>query len=135
MVDANQRASSAKYRCKHGQIERDKHGQTLLPTGMACYERAALLFRIAVALLTRTFFQPDEYYQSLEPAHHIVFGYGALTWEWFTSIRSVLYPALNIPVYALLKVTDLAETPVLGDWLLVGRSPTLLFSARSQYCG
>jgi phosphatidylinositol glycan class B len=97
--------------------------------------RAALLIRVAVALLTRTFFQPDEYYQSLEPAHHIVFGYGALTWEWFTSIRSVLYPALNVPVYALLKATSLAETSVLGDWLLVGMSQALLRDPRKQCCG
>lgn len=95
--------------------------------------RAALLIRVAVALLTRTFFQPDEYYQSLEPAHHIVFGYGALTWEWFTSIRSVLYPALNVPVYALLKATGLAS--VLGDWLLVGMSQVLLRDPRKQCCG
>lgn len=66
-------------------------------------------FRVVVALLTRTFFQPDEYFQSLEPAHVAVFGYGHLTWEWLTDqpVRSMIYPALNIPVYWLLKVTGL----------------------------
>ncbi|EIN07166.1 glycosyltransferase family 22 protein [Punctularia strigosozonata HHB-11173 SS5] len=66
----------------------------------------ALAFRVSVALVTRGFFQPDEYYQSLEPAHHLVFGYGQLTWEWQTSlpIRSVIYPALNAAVYIPLKV-------------------------------
>lgn len=91
------------------------------------YTRAALLLRVAIALLTRTFFQPDEYFQSLEPAHRFVFGYGIFTWEWFTSIRSILYPALNIPLYALLKTTGLAEAGALGDWLLVGAPSALPF--------
>src|SRR5882762_4658639 len=60
----------------------------------------ALVVRVSVALCTRTFFQPDEYFQSLEVAHRVVFGYGALTWEWLSPrpIRSILYPALNIPL-------------------------------------
>lgn len=41
----------------------------------------ALAVRVLIAVLTRSFFQPDEYFQSLEVAHHLVFGYGALTWE------------------------------------------------------
>ena len=42
----------------------------------------SLLIRLPLALIQRTPFQPDETYQSLEPAHRIVFGYGHLTWEW-----------------------------------------------------
>lgn len=81
----------------------------------------ALVIRVLVALCTRTFFQPDEYFQSLEPAHHLVFGYGHLTWEWLSTqpIRSIIYPALNVPIYWLLKFTGLSESQVLGDWLLV----------------
>lgn len=41
-----------------------------------------LLVRLPLALIQRTPFQPDESYQSLEPAHHLVFHYGHLTWEW-----------------------------------------------------
>lgn len=82
----------------------------------------ALVVRILVALFTRTFFQPDEYFQSLEPAHHLVFGYGHLTWEWLTPkpIRSIVYPALNVPIFWLLKMSGLAEVAVIGDWFLVG---------------
>ncbi|KIL69962.1 glycosyltransferase family 22 protein [Amanita muscaria Koide BX008] len=89
--------------------------------------RLAILLRISVALLTSTFFQPDEFFQSLEPAHRVVFGYGELTWEWLTPkpIRSIVYPALNIPVYWLLKVTKLAEMSILGDCLLIA-CPKLL---------
>lgn len=83
--------------------------------------RLALLVRILIALSTRTFFQPDEYFQSIEPAHHAVFGYGHLTWEWLVPrpIRSIAYPALNVPIFWALKVLRLSELPVLGDLLLV----------------
>ncbi|TCD66007.1 glycosylphosphatidylinositol anchor biosynthesis [Steccherinum ochraceum] len=59
--------------------------------------------------------KPDEYFQSLEVAHHFVFGYGHLTWEWVSPkpIRSVLYPALNIPIYWLLKIFRLDRTDLL----------------------
>ena len=75
----------------------------------------ALAVRVLVAVLTRSFFQPDEYFQSLEVAHHLVFGYGALTWEWVSArpIRSIVYPALNVPVYWALKVLRLDDTELL----------------------
>jgi GPI mannosyltransferase 3 len=37
-------------------------------------------FRILNALTIRTFFQPDEYFQSLEPAWQIVFGKNSGAW-------------------------------------------------------
>jgi hypothetical protein len=75
--------------------------------------------RISLTLTTSTFFQPDEYFQSLEVAHHAVFGYGHFTWEWLskTPLRSPVYPAIYVPVYWLLKVAGLDESE-----LLVGRS-------------
>lgn len=39
-----------------------------------------LAFRIANALSLRTFFQPDEYYQSLEPAWQLAFGPNSGAW-------------------------------------------------------
>lgn len=85
---------------------------------------SSLLIRICVALFTRTVFQPDEYFQSLEPAFHLVFGYGHLTWEWIseTPIRSIIYPALNVPVYWFLKASGLAYAGAFGDILLVSGS-------------
>ncbi|KAI0718303.1 Alg9-like mannosyltransferase family-domain-containing protein [Fomitopsis betulina] len=78
----------------------------------------ALVARILIALSTRTFFQPDEYFQSLEVAHRAVYGYGHLTWEWLTAepIRSIIYPAINIPVYWLLRLNGLDGT----RWLIWG---------------
>lgn len=42
-------------------------------------------FRLVNALTIRTFFQPDEFYQALEPAWNLVFGNGSgawITWVW-----------------------------------------------------
>lgn len=39
---------------------------------------AVLLFRLWNALFVRTTFNPDEYWQSTEVAHRMVFGYGHL---------------------------------------------------------
>ncbi|KAH9945859.1 Alg9-like mannosyltransferase family-domain-containing protein [Epithele typhae] len=75
----------------------------------------AIAVRVGIALATDTFFQPDEFFQSLEVAHHAVFGYGHLTWEWVASrpIRSIVYPALNVAVYRLLSALDLDSTSAL----------------------
>ena len=44
-------------------------------------------WRVGNALAVITFFNPDEYWQSLEPAHRLAFGYGHLTWEWVAGLR------------------------------------------------
>ncbi|KAJ8507598.1 hypothetical protein ONZ45_g10045 [Pleurotus djamor] len=77
----------------------------------------ALAVRIGIALCTRTFFQPDEYFQALEPAHALVFGYGHLTWEWLTPrpIRSILYSGLTASVFWLLRLLGLDR----HVWLLI----------------
>jgi len=90
------------------------------PARLLCMQRStslALVVRICIALFTRTFFQPDEYFQSLEVAHHLVFGYGHLTWEWLSAqpIRSIVYPILNAPIYWLLEVLGLDHTKLLVD--------------------
>uniref|UniRef100_A0A0X3PFG8 Mannosyltransferase n=3 Tax=Schistocephalus solidus TaxID=70667 RepID=A0A0X3PFG8_SCHSO len=63
-----------------------------------------ILFRIFNALIIRTTFVPDEYWQSIEVAHRWAFGYGALTWEWWnsTAIRSPLHPLMFAGLYKLL---------------------------------
>jgi hypothetical protein len=46
-----------------------------------------LLFRFINALCVRTFFQPDEYFQALEPAWSIAFGADSgawMTWVYYT---------------------------------------------------
>ncbi|KAI6899856.1 glycosyltransferase family 22 protein [Hortaea werneckii] len=94
-----------------------------------------LLFawRYANAVSLGTFFQPDEYFQALEPAWKLAFGpeSGAwITWEWREGLRSSLHPVLFALFY---KGADLASNILsLGptdraDVLI--RTPSLLQSA------
>ncbi|CCH59752.1 hypothetical protein TBLA_0B09350 [Henningerozyma blattae CBS 6284] len=57
--------------------------------------------RLINSFLTNTFFQADEFYQSLEPAHFKAFGYGTLTWEWNQGLRSYAFPLIFELVYRL----------------------------------
>ena len=80
--------------------------------------KSAVLVALAWRIL-RSSQRAHEFYQSLEVAHHAVFGYGHLTWEWSTSppIRSAFFPSIYMPVYWLLKVTGLDSGPLLVRWL------------------
>ncbi|EZF31465.1 hypothetical protein H109_02558 [Trichophyton interdigitale MR816] len=85
-----------------------------------------LALRIANALLVRTFFQPDEFFQSLEPAWGIAFGRDSgawITWEWEHQLRSSIHPYIFAAVYksvdAVANVLQLS--PLLrGDLLIAG---------------
>ena len=82
-----------------------------------------LAFRVLNALTIKTFFQPDEYFQSLEPAWAMVFGDASgawITWvnnppnpqntaclrfqEWRHRLRSAIHPALFAGVYQITSV-------------------------------
>ncbi|RKP21165.1 hypothetical protein ROZALSC1DRAFT_27412 [Rozella allomycis CSF55] len=61
------------------------------------------IFRLLNSFLLTTFHVPDEYYQSLEPAHQVVYGNGYITWEWVGAIRSSLHPLLYCILYLIQK--------------------------------
>ena len=63
-----------------------------------------LSIRVANALLLRTYFDADEYWQTVEVAHRHVFGYGWLTWEWQVGLRSYLYVLPFIGYFQVLKI-------------------------------
>lgn len=65
---------------------------------------AIVLFRFANAFSLATFFQPDEFFQALEPAHNIVFGYGYITWEWHERLRLALHPLLYAAAYKAVRL-------------------------------
>ncbi|CAG9332841.1 unnamed protein product [Blepharisma stoltei] len=76
-----------------------------------------LLFRLFDSLIVRSYFSPDEYWQSLEVAHKLVFGYGELTWEWKTSeLRSIIHPGIFAIFYYFLKITSL-DYPIIVAYL------------------
>ena len=78
-------------------------------------ERGWLLVILAGAFVARAIHalgysvqHPDEIYQYLEPAHRLLYGYGAITWEWRDEIRSWLPAVLfAIPMK-------------LGEWIAPG---------------
>ncbi|KAF2745738.1 glycosyltransferase family 22 protein [Sporormia fimetaria CBS 119925] len=89
-----------------------------------------LALRIVNALTLRTFFQPDEYYQSLEPAWQLAFGQDSqafITWEWKNQLRSSLHPAIFAAVYRVAtKLAALAgvSVPLQADVLIAAPKVT-----------
>ncbi|PNY24567.1 GPI mannosyltransferase 3 [Tolypocladium capitatum] len=66
--------------------------------------RDIVILRLINACCIATFFQPDEFFQSLEPAWRLAFGprSGAwLTWEWHHQLRSSLHPVLFSAAYTV----------------------------------
>ncbi|MFB6264722.1 MAG: hypothetical protein ABEL76_14025 [Bradymonadaceae bacterium] len=53
---------------------------------------AGFLLRLAIGLYWPNLYWPDETFQSLEPAHWWIFGYGKLTWEFQEGARNWLFP-------------------------------------------
>ncbi|ODV97291.1 hypothetical protein PACTADRAFT_40242 [Pachysolen tannophilus NRRL Y-2460] len=72
-----------------------------------------LAIRIFNALTIRTFFQPDEYYQALEPAYAVVFHTDGFTWEWRQKLRSFNYPLLFALGYKVLEMLGLSDNDLL----------------------
>jgi GPI mannosyltransferase 3 len=64
----------------------------------------AVAVRAWFALTDDGIYWPDEVYQSLEPAHRLVFGYGYVAWEFIEGARSWAFPGL---IAGVLKVFSL----------------------------
>lgn len=76
------------------------------PTNLKTFS-ILLLWRLVSVFIVQTAHVPDEYWQSLEVAHYLAFGYGYLTWEWTAKIRSYVYPFLISFLYRLLAIFSL----------------------------
>ncbi|XP_029353890.1 GPI alpha-1,2-mannosyltransferase 3 [Echeneis naucrates] len=73
-------------------------------------------FRLINCFLVQTSFVPDEYWQSLEVSHRMVFRYGYLTWEWKEGLRGFSYPLFFAFIYKILHLTELDSVHLL-KWL------------------
>ncbi|XP_012971538.1 GPI mannosyltransferase 3 [Mesocricetus auratus] len=101
-----------------------------------------VLFTIALRIfncfLVQTSFVPDEYWQSLEVAHHMVFRYGYLTWEWTERLRGYTYPLIFASIYKILhllgkdSVQLLIWIPRLAQALLSAVADVRLYSLMKQ---
>ena len=102
---------------------------------------ALLVFRLINAFTIQSFFQPDEYFQSLEPAWKNAFGpqSGAwITWEWHDRLRSAIHPLLFSVVYrATAQLTRiLGVSPHIASEVLL-RAPKALqacLAAVTDFC-
>ncbi|TFB02265.1 GPI mannosyltransferase 3 [Trichoderma ghanense] len=66
--------------------------------------RDIFFIRLVNAWCLATFFQPDEFFQALEPAWRLAFGADSgawLTWEWRHQLRSSLHPLLFSAAYTI----------------------------------
>jgi len=66
-----------------------------------------LCWRWLWAWLSRTWYVPDETWQSVEVAHRVVWGTGHLTWEWREGIRSSIHPLLFSLPFQLMAMLGL----------------------------
>src|SRR5262245_51711513 len=55
---------------------------------------AGLALRVCLAIVFPDIYNPDEVFQTLEPAHRLATGWGIVTWEWRDGIRSWLVPSI-----------------------------------------
>jgi GPI mannosyltransferase 3 len=62
-----------------------------------------LLLRVGVAIHLPSVEWGDEIFNSLEPAHHLAYGYGIVVWEWRLGIRSWVFPAF---LAGVMRATD-----------------------------
>ncbi|XP_045863329.1 GPI mannosyltransferase 3 isoform X2 [Meles meles] len=94
--------------------------------------------RICNCFIVQTSFVPDEYWQSLEVAHHMVFNYGYLTWEWTERLRGYTYPLIFASIYKILhllgkdSVQLLIWIPRLAQALLSAIADIRLYSLMKQ---
>jgi hypothetical protein len=65
--------------------------------------------RVWLSLNDDGIYWPDEIYQSLEPAHRLVFGYGLLAWEFIDGARNWTFPALVAAVFEVARFIGLDD--------------------------
>ncbi|XP_046419584.1 GPI mannosyltransferase 3-like [Neodiprion fabricii] len=89
-----------------------------------------IAWRLSSVFLVQTSDVPDEYWQSMEVAHRLAFGYGHLTWEWREGIRSYIYPLLISLIYRILGFFHLDFATLI---IIAPRIIQALLSAYADY--
>ncbi|KAF9877366.1 Alg9-like mannosyltransferase [Colletotrichum karsti] len=100
--------------------------------------RQLLVIRLLNAWWVLTFFQPDEYFQALEPAWRMAFGEGSgawITWEWKYQLRSSLHPAVFAGVYSLADLIAQPLPAAAKSWLLLAapKAAQAVFAAAGDW--
>ena len=89
----------------------------------------ALLARLLFIVIVPFFIRPDEVFQFLEPAHRLVTGRGAITWEWHAGIRSWLLPGVIAPIMRISAALGLGHSILVVQSVLATASIALVFAA------
>ncbi len=66
-------------------------------------------YRLYISFTDDGIFWPDEIYQSLEPAHRLVFGYGLVPWEFIDGARNWALPGFVAFLLKLAVAFGLSE--------------------------
>lgn len=93
-----------------------KEDGKLLNHGLLKVAVFTVILRLVNCVLVQTSFVPDEYWQSLEVSHRMVFDYGYLTWEWEAGIRGFTYPLFFAVLYKILHLLNY-DTATFLIWL------------------
>lgn len=89
-----------------------------------------VVWRTIWAVLSQTWYVPDETWQSVEVASKVVWDRGVLTWEWDKSIRSSLHPTIFIIIFKILALIHLDYQWVV---VLVPKVMTGILTALADY--
>lgn len=91
-------------------------------------------FRMINALLLKTHFEPDEYFQSVEVAMSTILDKKVFTWEWFFGIRSFVFVCLFlVPLRIFSYITDYADRIVRIYSASPPKTPGILFMVSALY--
>lgn len=91
---------------------------------------AGAVLRLAVAFTDDGIFWPDEVYQSLEPAHRLVFGYGMVAWEFIDGARNWALPGF---IAFWFKLSQLFMLDAPAQYLGVIRTVFVAIAVGSAY--
>jgi hypothetical protein len=91
---------------------------------------AGAAVRLWLAFTDDGIYWPDEVYQSLEPAHRLVFGYGLTPWEFIEGARNWALPGL---VAGLLKLSALVGLDAPRQYVTLVKACFALCGAATAY--
>ena len=72
--------------------------------GLACLVLLAVALRLVPIVLQPSINWGDEIFQTIEPAHRLVYGYGLVTWEFRVGMRSWLLPGIIAGLIEIARV-------------------------------
>ncbi len=98
-------------------------------SGFVALLTLAVAARLAVFYLVPNIHWPDEIYQALEPAHRLVFGSGAVAWEWVVGARSWLLPGFFAALMEIGRAFGTspaaADAPIAVVMAIAGTAPVI----------